>query len=59
MKKETVQEKITHEEEYIQFLKKRLSSKNFQENAKEGEVEKTKEKLLKAERKLRGLKILL
>jgi hypothetical protein len=42
------QKRIKHEEEYITFLEKRLTSENFKRNVSEEEYEKTKEKLKKA-----------
>lgn len=47
---------MQHEEEYVAFLKKRLESKHFLENATPDEVAKTREKYDKAKFKLRVLK---
>ena len=46
---------VKQETEYIAFLEKRLSSKNFKNNVSEEEVNKTKLKLDKAKLKLRLL----
>jgi len=49
-------DKITHEEEYVAFLKKRLDSDNFKGNVSPEEFQKTKEKYDKAKFKLKMLK---
>lgn len=47
---------IEHEQEYVNFLKKRLESKNYKANVSEEEYNKTKEKYEKAKLKLKFLK---
>lgn len=47
---------LKHEEEYVQFLKKRLESKHFLENESQEEIEKTRYKYDKAKLKLRLMK---
>lgn len=49
-------EKIKHEEEYVEFLKKRLHSENYKANTTKEEQELTKKKYDKAKLKLRILK---
>ena len=56
MKKRTKQQEIRHEEDYVDFLKKRLGSKNFKNNVSEEEFNKTQQKYDKAKLKLRLLK---
>ena len=55
MKKMTKQQELKHEREYVEFLKKRLDSKNFKANVSEEEYEKTKHKYDKAKLRLRLL----
>ena len=45
-----------YEEEYVEFLKIRLSSKHFLENESKEEIEKTKKKYDKAKLKLNMMK---
>jgi hypothetical protein len=54
--KKNKKDPMQHEEEYVAFLKKRLESKHFLENATPDEVAKTKVKYDKAKFKLRVLK---
>lgn len=54
--KQSKQEQIKHEEEYVAFLKKRLESKHFLENSLPEVVEMTKRKYDKAKLALRLLK---
>jgi hypothetical protein len=46
---------IGQEEKYVEFLKKRLDSKNFKDNVSSEEFEKTKAKYDKAKLKLKFL----
>lgn len=55
-KKMTKAQEIAHEEKYVDFLKKRLESKNFKANASPDEIEKTKVKYDKAKFRLKILK---
>lgn len=55
MKKMTKQQELKHEREYVEFLKRRLESKNFKANVSEEEYEKTKHKHDKAKLRLRLL----
>lgn len=48
MKRQTNQQRIQHEQEYIAFLEKRLASVNFKKNVPPEEFVKTQEKLKKA-----------
>ena len=48
--------RIKHEEDYIAFLEKRLSSKNFKANVSKEEFDKTAEKLKKAKLVLKILR---
>lgn len=52
----TKQEKIEHEEKYVEFLRVRLSSDNFKANVSEEEYKKTKEKYDRAKFRLKILK---
>jgi hypothetical protein len=52
----TNQKRIKHEEDYINFLEKRLGSMNFKRNSSPEEIEKTEAKLKKAKLVLRVLK---
>lgn len=52
---DTNKDKIKHETEYIEFLKKRLNSDHFKQNESAEEIEKTKKKYDKAKLKLRML----
>jgi hypothetical protein len=54
-KNDTNKDKIKHETEYIEFLKKRLNSDHFKQNESAEEIEKTKKKYDKAKLKLRML----
>lgn len=54
-KKLTKPERIAHEKAYVEFLRKRLDSKNFKERATPEEIQKTKEKFDKAKFKLKTL----
>ena len=53
MAKQKVTKKMV--EDYIQFLEKRLNSKNYKANVSEAEYSKTKEKLAKERLKLKLL----
>ena len=55
-KKETLEEKITKEEAYVNFLKTRLLSKNYKAAVSEKEFKKEKAKYDKSKLKLRFLK---
>ena len=55
MKKKKVNS-IKHEEKYVEFLKKRLKSKNFKANVSSEEFEKTKAKYDKAKLKVNMMK---
>lgn len=55
-KKKSKADEIKHEEEYVEFLKKALGSKNFQENDPE-RYEKTKVKYERAKFRLKTLKM--
>lgn len=55
-KKLSKAQQIKHDEEYLEFLKKRLDSKNYKSNVNEEEFNKTKEKYEKLKLKLRFLK---
>jgi len=56
MKTKTQHNPIKHEEEYVEFLRRRLTSKHFLENASKEEIEKTKAKYKKAKLKLKMMK---
>jgi hypothetical protein len=47
---------IKETEQYLEFLKKRLESKNYKANVSEEEFQKTKEKYDKAKLRLKLLK---
>ena len=47
---------IKQEEEYLEFLKKRINSENYKTNVTKDEFDKTKNKYEKAKFKLRILK---
>ena len=49
----TKQDQLKHEQDYVAFLKKRLESKHFQENASPDEIILTQKKYDKAKLKLR------
>lgn len=49
-------DKITQHKEYVEFLKKKLDSKNYKNNVPEEEYEETKKKYEKAKLVLRILK---
>ena len=42
------QNRLQHEKEYVEFIKKRLASNHFIENSTPEEIEKTNQKLKKA-----------
>jgi hypothetical protein len=48
---------IEHEENYVEFLKKALTSERFKSNVSEEEFEKTKVKYDKAKFRLKTLKM--
>lgn len=52
----TLEQRIEFEEKYVEFLQKRLASKNFKENVSKEEYDKTKYKYDKAKLKLKMLK---
>jgi hypothetical protein len=47
-RKETIEQRLQREREYLQFLKKRIESKNYRSAVGEEEYEKTREKYKKA-----------
>jgi hypothetical protein len=47
---------IKHEEKYVEFLRKRLKSKNFKSNVSSEEFEKTELKYDKAKLKVKMMK---
>jgi len=49
-------DQIKKEEEYVEFLRKRLASKNFLANESKEEIDKTKKKFDKAKLKLKMMK---
>lgn len=55
MAKQTLQQQIEHEKQYVAFLKKRLESENFKANASPEEIEATRKKYDKAKFKLKLL----
>ena len=55
-KKTSNSERIKQEEQYIEFLKKRLDSKNFKTNVSSEEYGKTQKKYEKAKLLLKFLK---
>jgi len=55
-KKMNKPQQIAHEEKYVEFLKKRLDSKNYRDNVTAEEYNKTKEKYDKAKFRLKTLK---
>jgi len=55
-KKPNKQQLIKNEEAYVEFLKKRLESKNYQSRVSPEELANTKEKYDKAKLKLKVLK---
>ncbi len=55
-KKMTLPEQIRHEEEYVEFLRKRLDSKHFLATATPDEIVKTKVKYERAKFRLKTLK---
>jgi hypothetical protein len=57
MKKLGKQKQIEHEEKYVEFLKKALTSERFKSNVSEEEFEKTKAKYDKAKFRLKTLKM--
>lgn len=56
MKKQNKKEQIEHEEKYVEFLQKRVQSKNFKANVSQEEFDKTRLKYDKAKLKLKMLK---
>lgn len=48
--------RLKHEEEYVEFLERRLSSKNYKQNVSPEEYEKTEKKLKKARLVLKMLR---
>ena len=54
-KKRSKAEEIAAERNYVEFLKKRLDSKNYKNNVSDDEYNKTKQKYDKAKLKLRFL----
>lgn len=56
MKRSKKIDALTHEENYVEFLRKRLASDNFKQNASKEEIEKTKKKYDKAKLKLKMLR---
>lgn len=50
-------QEIEHEEKYVEFLRKRLESKNFKSNVSEEEFDRTVKKYNKAKLRLRFLKM--
>ena len=54
-KKQSKQEQLQHERDYVDFLEKRLSSTNFKKNVSEEEFQKTQEKYKNVKFKLRLL----
>lgn len=56
-KKLTKQEEIKKEEQYVEFLRKRLESDNYKANVSQEEYLKTKEKYSKAKFRLKTLKM--
>lgn len=56
MKKPSRAQLLKQEEDYVNFLKKRLESKNFRNNVSSEEYEKTRLKYEKAKLKLKFLK---
>jgi len=50
------QDRITKEQDYIEFLEKRLASENYKANVSSEEYQKTSDKLKKARLVLRMLK---
>lgn len=46
--KQTIEERVKHEREYIDFLTKRLASENFRKNMPPKAIEMTENKLKKA-----------
>ncbi len=49
------EKRIKHEQEYIEFLERRVKSSNFKKNVSPEEYEKTEKKLKKAKLVLRVL----
>ena len=56
MKKRSLKEQILHEEEYLKFLEKKLSSKNFKANVSSEEFSETEQKFKKSKLVLKMLK---
>lgn len=54
-KKQSKAEQIAHERNYVDFLKKRVESKNYKNSVSPEEYAKTKEKYDKAKLKLKLL----
>ena len=55
-KNKKAKDPIKETEEYLEFLKKRLESKNYKSNVSEEEYKKTKEKYDKAKLRLKLFK---
>ena len=47
---------LEHEEQYVEFLRKRVQSANFKENVSKEEFDKTKRKYDKAKLKLKMMR---
>jgi len=54
--RDSKEEKIKQEEEYVAFLRKRLDSENYKNNVTPEEYDKTRQKYDKAKLKLKFLK---
>lgn len=54
-RKKEKKDPVQHEREYVEFLRKRLSSESFKKNASPEEIAETKKKYDKAKLKLRML----
>lgn len=55
MKKKSLAQILSETRQYIEFLKKRLESKNYKNNVSKEEFDKTKEKYEKAKLRLKIL----
>lgn len=55
-KKKSQKTDLQREEEYVEFLRRRLESKNFLSNESKEEIEKTKKKYNKAKLKLKMMR---
>jgi len=56
MNKKNQKTDLQREEEYVEFLRKRLASDHFRQNESKEEIEKTKKKYDKAKLKLKMMK---